>query len=60
MIAIPLKRDSAHSNLNLFFEKMRLRNRQRLRLPARLREEEEENYFEDDGQGNEAEENVII
>ena len=36
---------------------MRLRNRQRLRLPGRLREEEEEGYFEDDGQGNEAEEN---
>ena len=58
MIAIPLKRQT-HSTLNLFFEKMRLRNRQRLRLPARLREEEEEGYFEDDGQGNEAEENEI-
>ena len=38
---------------------MRLRNRQRLRLPARLREEEEEGYFEDGGQGNEDEENWI-
>ena len=38
---------------------MRLRNRQRLRLPGRLREEEEEGYFEDDGQGNEDEENRI-
>ena len=38
---------------------MRLRNRQRLRLPARLREEEEEGYFEDGGQGNEDEENQI-
>ena len=38
---------------------MRLRNRQRLRLPARLTEEEEEGYFEDGGQGNEDEENWI-
>ena len=38
---------------------MRLRNRQRLRLPGRLQEEEEEGYFEDDGQGNEDEENQI-
>ena len=38
---------------------MRLRNRQILRLPGRLREEEEEGYFEDGGQGNEDEENRI-
>ena len=38
---------------------MRLRNRRRLRLPARLRKDEEEGYFEDGGQGNEDEENWI-